>query len=117
MSSMEKEHVIFLSLSLISLPMKLKTKNPLFSPDPISLRLNFWKESKTNRHLPLLMDNANICSQSMASRIFLYFFLLRSNRFTNYFCEGLEQLLLFGSKKISVYTTTFNFSQMSVMVS
>lgn len=75
MSSMEKEHVIFLSLSLSHfLTKEIKNKKISFPLDSISLRLNFWKELKTNRHLPALMDNAKICSQSMASRVLLYFF-------------------------------------------
>lgn len=50
MNSMGEKHVIFLCLSLISLPRKLETEAPSF-PDPIYLRLEFRKESKSNRHL------------------------------------------------------------------
>lgn len=101
MNSMGEEHVIFLCLSLNSLKLLTKEiknkKSPSF-PDPVSLRLNFWNTSKTNRCLPPLLDSVNICFQSMVSRIFLYFFLFRSNRFINYFGEDLEQLLMFGGK-------------------
>lgn len=57
---------------------KIRNKTPLSFPDPISLRLNFQKESKTNSHLCPLLDSANIFFQSLIPRIFLYLFFSSS---------------------------------------
>lgn len=52
---------------------KIRNRTPLSFPDLISLRLNFQTESKTNSHLPPLLDSANTFFQSLIPRIFLFF--------------------------------------------
>ena len=111
MNSMGKEHVIFLSLPHLLIK-EIKNKKSFFLPQaPISLRHNFCKESKTKRHRPPLLDRANICFQSMISRIIYLFFSPQKQQISNYFCEGLKTITAVWRYKLSVYTTTFTFPQ------
>lgn len=57
---------------------KIRKKTTFFSRG-LSLRLNFQKESKTNSHLPPLLDSANIFFQSLITRIFLFFIFFFSS--------------------------------------
>ena len=56
-----------------NLQTKKRGKLPYFQT-LLSLRFNFWKESKTNRHLPTFLNSANICFQSIVSKNFSFMF-------------------------------------------
>lgn len=118
MNSMGEKHVIFLCLSLFSLPRKLETEAPSF-PDPISLRFDFWKKSKRNRHLLHFWTVPTFAFKAWYLEFLfsLSFFPPQKQQIHKLFLCRLGIITIIWSKKCLYHNFLFSPGRMCVMVS